>query len=137
VRLAVDVIRERAPGGDDGALEQLATDDDPELTHVRRLYGAELKGAFQEALQKLPPREATLLKLHFIEGMPAGDVGRLYGVNGRTVQRWLADSRARVLQDTREALRGKLGLTSSQLRSVVKLARSQLDASVRRLLSKR
>jgi RNA polymerase sigma-70 factor (ECF subfamily) len=139
VRAAVDLARERTPhpGGDDGVLDRLASLDDPELAHVRKLYGRELKDAFQAAIGELPSRDASLLKLHFIEGMRAADVGRLYRVNARTVQRWIADARAGVLASTRTRLKKKLGLSSSQLHSVLRLAASQFDASVRRLLSRR
>jgi RNA polymerase sigma-70 factor (ECF subfamily) len=139
VRIVVDLERSRAPDSqaDEGELERLATFDDPEIAYARGLYGRELKEAFQAALAQLPPRDASLLKLHFIEGMPASEVGRIYGVDGRTVQRWIASSRTQILTGTRANLKSKLGLNSSQLRSVLALARSDFGASVRRLLSPR
>jgi RNA polymerase sigma-70 factor (ECF subfamily) len=139
VRAAVDLERSQPPGSrsEEGALERIATLDDPEIAHARRLYGRELKEAFQAALAALPARDSSLLKLHFIEGMPASDVGRIYGVNARTVQRWISEIRAQILSQTRARLKSKLKLSSSQMRSVLRLARSDFGASVARLLSPR
>jgi RNA polymerase sigma-70 factor (ECF subfamily) len=117
--------------------ERLVTFDDPELSHNRRLYLGEIKEAFQAALDTLHARDTSILKLHYIDGMSASDVGRLYRVNARTVQRWMAESRSRIVELTRARLRRKLGLSGSQLDSLEKLARSQLDVSIERILARK
>jgi len=84
----------------------------------------------------LPARDASILRLHFLEGMSASSIGAAYRVHGRTIQKWLQAARAQILETTRELLRERLQLHRKELESVIALAQSQLDVSISRLLAR-
>ena len=77
-----------------------------------------------------------MLSLHYLEGMSAQQIGAMYRVHARTVQRWISDSRQQILVGVRKLLKKRLGLQSSQLQSLTALVVSQLEVSMIRLLPK-
>lgn len=107
---------------------------DPELDYLKLRYAGEFKQALEAALGQLEARQITLLKLSFIEQVPASVIGVMYSVSGRTVQRWLAELREGLLAATRENLGSRLGLGSSELDSLLGLVDSQLQVSLYRVL---
>jgi RNA polymerase sigma-70 factor, ECF subfamily len=58
----------------------------------------------------------------------------MYGVSSRTVQRWLVDLREDLLSRTRDGLKSRLGLSPSELESLLGLVDSQLQLSLYRVL---
>lgn len=133
VRLAVDHFREQSPPAvlaDDEALLARTSPADPELAYLKTHYRAVFETAFRRALAALSPKEANVLRLHFIEEMPSSVIGTIYQVSGRTVNRWIADIRARILAEARGLLCDELHLPASQLESVLDLVRSQMDLSL-------
>lgn len=126
----------RAKSGD-AAPRELDSPDvatDPELDYLKLRHAADFKLALQEALSQLDARQVTLLKLSFIEQLSAAAIGTMYGVSSRTVQRWLGELRAALLLRTREQLRARLALSSSELDSLLGLVDSQLSLSLHRVL---
>lgn len=109
-----------------------APDPDPELAYLRAHHQADVDAAFAATLAALPPRTATLLRLYYLDGVPAEAIGKLHGVSGRTVQRWIADTRAQVLRETQQRLGEKLRLSASQVGSLIALMRSRVDVSIHR-----
>ncbi len=55
----------------------------------RALFGHVLR----EAFETLEPRQRTLLRLRYVEGMQASDLATLYAVHESTMSRWLAAAR--------------------------------------------
>jgi RNA polymerase sigma-70 factor (ECF subfamily) len=96
---------------------------DPEVSLLRRQYGARFNGAFARAMEGLSAKERTLLKLHVVDGMSLAKLGRIYHVHESTLSRRLADIRERVLVGVRDALE----ISPSEVRSVMALLRSELD----------
>ena len=139
IRAARDLHRADERRRDDGSeeLDVLAASDDPELESLRRRYRADFRVALQGAIAALAPRQRTLLRLHFFEGVSTVELGRLYAVNQSTASRWLAEARATVLDGVRARLRQKLGVSSSEFDSLVGLLHSRLDASFGQLLGER
>jgi RNA polymerase sigma-70 factor, ECF subfamily len=94
--------------------------------------------AFQEALQEslatLTTREKTLLRLHFLDGMNIDELGVVFRVHRATVARWLVAVRTRVLDKVREKLSLELGSSPSEAQSLVRLLRSEVQVSIRRIL---
>jgi RNA polymerase sigma-70 factor (ECF subfamily) len=132
-RVAVDLHREQVPRGstdDDEALLARASPSDPELAYLKTHYRAVFETAFRQALAALSPKEANVLRLHFLEGIPSSAIGTIYQVSGRTVNRWIADIRQRILAEARGLLCEALHLPHSQLESVLELVRSQMDLSL-------
>jgi RNA polymerase sigma-70 factor (ECF subfamily) len=103
---------------------------DPELDYLKLRYAADFKGALESALAQLDARQVTLLKLSFIEQLSASAIGVMYGVSGRTVQRWLVDLRDAVRASTRQTLQARIALSPSELESLLGLIDSQLSLSL-------
>jgi len=137
-RITVDLHRGKGALGrvdPDAAADQIAASGDLELDHLKRLYRRELGEALQTVLATLSTREANIFKLHFLDQVSAQAIGRMYSVHARTVQRWITLARERILAETRAILAAKLGLGNSQIQSLLRIARSDLDASLTRYLA--
>lgn len=132
-RCLLDLQRARK-GHEQRELDSPSVPTDPELDYLKLRYAGEFKLALEAALGQLDARQITLLKLSFIEQVPASVIGVMYGVSGRSVQRWLAELRESLLAATREKLRGRLGLSPSELDSLLGLVDSQLQVSLYRVL---
>ncbi len=137
VRAAVDLLRlqSREVELSDRMLAVLpAGGADPELEHLKRLYQAEFKAAFERAMASLEARERNVLRYHFVEGLNIDEIGALHGVHRATVARWLQKIREALLARTRQELMQGLRVESAELESIMRLIQSQLDASISRLL---
>jgi RNA polymerase sigma-70 factor (ECF subfamily) len=136
-RFAIDFSRTHKIEDSLGGAELLASrDPDPELALLRTHHARDLDAAFKEVLAALPPHTATLLRLYYLDGVSAEAIARLNHVGPRTVQRWLAGVRARILRDTQTRLGDKLGMSGSQVGSLLVLMQSQMDLSICRFLEK-
>jgi RNA polymerase sigma-70 factor (ECF subfamily) len=138
VRTAIHLarrVRVRERTNDVEALDRLiAPDLGPEANVVKERYRERVQDALKSALLALNDREKTLLRLHFIDGLSADGIGRIYNVHRATAARWLVALRQQVLQGVRQelALPGKA--TSSELRSLMRLVRSEIRLSLQRIL---
>ncbi|MBS2011381.1 MAG: hypothetical protein JST00_00605 [Deltaproteobacteria bacterium] len=69
---------------------------------------AELKRAFalacKESLALLEARDRNLLRMHFVDGVPAEALARMYNVHRATMTRWIASARESVFAMTRELM---------------------------------
>jgi RNA polymerase sigma-70 factor (ECF subfamily) len=107
---------------------------DPEVDYLKARYGAELREAFESALRELSPRDRVMLSLHFVDGLSTAAVAALQGVHEATVRRWLERARQTILEDTRQRLRRRLGASSAEVDSLIDLAQSRLDFTLRACL---
>lgn len=134
VRTALNMRRNKADQAhaeiDD---ERLGVATDPELGYLRARYKNELEASIRDAIQKLPARERTLLRLHLIDGLGIDVLGAHYKVGRSTAARWLAAARESLRERVRADLEARLGLSKSELASVAGLVRSQLETSAARL----
>jgi RNA polymerase sigma-70 factor (ECF subfamily) len=97
-------------------------------------HRAVFQSSLQESLTTLSTREKTLLRLHFLDGMNIDELGVVFRVHRATVARWLVAVRTRVLDKVREKLSLELGSSSSEAQSLVRLLRSEVQVSIRRIL---
>ena len=134
VRVALELQRGKKPQVDDDGSEELATTDDPELDYLRVRYTHEFREAFTEALSQLDAKQQTILQLYLLDGLNIERIGQIYQVHRATVARWISGTRDQLYDDTRQRLRDKLNLDAGEFESIVRLVRSQLDVSVRRIL---
>jgi RNA polymerase sigma-70 factor (ECF subfamily) len=137
VRAARNLLRgtrQHLPLESEGALDLLSRAPDPELAFLKERYGPQFKRAFQQALKSLPAKERNLLALYYVEGLKSTAIGAMYGVQAVTVRAWLKATRETLLANTHAALSSKLGLTPSELESVIALVRSQIDLTISRAL---
>lgn len=135
-RIALDLKRGRRDAAvpDDVLGELVAREPDPELRHLGALYRAEFREALSAALAALPERARAVLRLHHVDGMRLAEIGRLYQVHESTASRWAAQAAAAVADDARARLIARLALSPSEVDSIGRLVRSQLDLSIARLL---
>ncbi|MBL8957569.1 MAG: sigma-70 family RNA polymerase sigma factor [Myxococcaceae bacterium] len=137
-RAAIDLSRVRAPQtGIEGHDLPAARGDDPELQLLRERHAKQLSDAFRAVLEGLPAREANVLQLHFLEGLGAAAIGAMYQVHARTVQRWIFDARESIVEQVHRRLQAELGLTPSQLDSLLNELKSRVDVSIARLLPRK
>jgi RNA polymerase sigma-70 factor, ECF subfamily len=104
--------------------------DDPELAHLRERYACALEQAITEAMAALSPRQRTLLRLAYVDGLTVDVLGRMYAVHRATAARWLAAAREALVEDTRVRLHDAVG---AGMTSVVRLVRSHIQLNLARL----
>ena len=136
IRAAIDLRRARGhdAGDDERALDVLAATDDPELELLRQRYDGQFRAALEAALLALEARDRTLLRLYFIEQLPAAQIGKLYRVHETTILRRISRVRESVFDQVRAALSTILRLSASEFDELLALLRSRIDVSVHRLL---
>ncbi|NTX03027.1 MULTISPECIES: sigma-70 family RNA polymerase sigma factor [Myxococcus] len=138
LRLAWGLVNERKGPAlpDDTPLEALsAAPHDMELQYLKSRYGADFNAAFQEALAGLEPRARTLLRMHLVDGMGTARIAEAYGVDRSSVKRWLATAREWLLDQTRTRFAARVGARVPELGSLLAQLQSQLDLSIRRLMT--
>jgi RNA polymerase sigma-70 factor (ECF subfamily) len=118
---------------DDELMQRIVAPDDPELNYVKRIYREEFKRAFEGALRALPEREQTLLRQHYVDGLTLDELASLYRVHRATAARLLARARVLVLEATRERLMSRLGVSSNDLDSILRMIWSRIEISLRGL----
>jgi RNA polymerase sigma-70 factor (ECF subfamily) len=111
-------------------------EDDPETAYLKAHYQREFKECFASAMHKLAEHDRRALRYAIVERLSIDDIARLEGVHRATAARDVARARARLTEETRRALQERLAIEPTQLDSILRLVGSQLDVSVRRLLSK-
>lgn len=140
-RAAINAVRRRpldADTFDEQQFERLPRElRDPELAYLERNYREAFREVFAEAVDRIAPRERTLLRQSVVHGLTVRDIGRMHGVHHATVARWLTQIKEQLASATREGLLARLGLNTAQLDSVMALIRSRMDVSMARMLAPR
>jgi RNA polymerase sigma-70 factor (ECF subfamily) len=138
VREAVRLLAERGRSRtiDDTRLLEASL---PEIDAEREVIGDELRGhfraAFEEAVRSLPPRDRLVLRQHGVDDLTIDQIGALHGVHRATAARWIEHARVELAVATERALQRRLSGTSDEVRSLMRLIASRMDASVQRLLA--
>jgi RNA polymerase sigma-70 factor (ECF subfamily) len=137
VRTALGLRRTRKEAlGRRGTLpDQAAEVTDPDIEALRRRYRHLLKSAVQTALASLPDEDRLLLRLHVIEGVTVAELGARHGVHGATISRRITRIRGVVLSEARRLVSEQGRLRESELESVVRVLRADLDVSIERILA--
>jgi RNA polymerase sigma-70 factor (ECF subfamily) len=136
VRLALDAGAAGSdPQADVAALGALVADgSSPETSAAKNRHRPLLQAALEETLLGLCPRDKTLLRLHYIDGLNIDAIGRIYRVHRATVARWLVSIREDVLGRLKTRLAFELRGNEAEAHSLVALFDSELHLSVQRLL---
>lgn len=112
------------------------TEIPPERLLLDQRWGQVLRDALGAAMRALPPRERTLLRLHYVEGLALDRIGLTYGVHKSTVSRWLTAARDRLLAAAVEAVRARVdGVDAREVESLCEELCSRLDLSLSALQS--
>jgi len=104
---------------------------DPEVAMLKTAYRAVFREAFRAALASLAPRQRTLFRQHYIDGMTMEQMGLLYQVHRLTVFRWIEAARGEVSEATRRYMAERLTVKDAEVASVLRMIQSQLDFSLR------
>jgi len=126
--------RRTVAADDDAIAGMIGPDDDPELGYLKRVYRAEFKAAFSDAIAALADRDRLLLQQNALDGLSIDHLATFHKVHRATAARWLEAARKAVLDGTRKKLIDRLQLGRDELESVMRLIASQLDVSLPRLL---
>ncbi len=136
VRIAIDLDRERgsraARGFEAEALEPATAD--PELIMLKNQYGTVVRQAIESTLANLPARDASLLRLFFLEQVTHDALALMYHAPKIRIRRWLDDIRDKIAHETRRYLANAVAVPESQIDSVLRLFSHDLDPSIIRFL---
>lgn len=108
-----------------------AREDDAEVQLLKRKYAKEFKDAFATVLATIPQDQRNVLRLHYLDGLTIEEVGKAYKVSRATAARWIADAKAKIVEEVEVALRKRVG-KGANADSLLALVRSQLDLSLRK-----
>lgn len=106
----------------------------PELAFLKHHYRDDFNAALEAAITSLEPGLSVLLRQHFLEGQSIDALGRRHGVHRSTAARWVVRGREALMAELRAQLVRRLSVSDPELDSLLGLMRSQLDASLGRLL---
>jgi len=142
VREAVRIVRQssnKVMVEDEAMFDALAPTerDDPELEYLKHHYRTEFKRAFVDAIAALPRRERTALRMNVIDGSSIDDIGAAFRVHRATAARWLGRARESLIESTKRGLMRELRLTHTEVESVIRLVRSNLDVTLDSVLNSR
>jgi RNA polymerase sigma-70 factor (ECF subfamily) len=138
ISTGLNLLRQRhqdLPLDDDSLWEEPVACSDPELDYVKEHARAEFREAVKAALNTLPARERTVLRLHLVAGLNIEEIGNIYKVHRATVARWIASARETLVAEARRRLAERLRVSRPELDSLLRQVRSALDVSVGRLLA--
>jgi RNA polymerase sigma-70 factor len=129
-REGVELLRAREIP-DDAIVDRVVATTEPELAMLRTAYLVAFKRCFKAAFAQLSMHDRDLVRRHHLDGLSLEELAKLYGTHRATVARWLAKVRARLVSDTRTALRSELSDTTD-LDDVLAMIASRLEASLSR-----
>jgi RNA polymerase sigma-70 factor (ECF subfamily) len=133
-RLAIDAARSGRAGDEHRDLGDANGPADPELDYLKSRYAGAFHAALERALCALSPKERALLRLCYVDDAAPSSIAGMYNVSVRTVQRWLVDARARVLEQTRAHLTETLAVRGTELESLLELMKSRMHVTLQRVL---
>jgi RNA polymerase sigma-70 factor (ECF subfamily) len=121
----------KAPSADDSDLPGAITD--PQIALLRERHRDQVRHAFSAAFAQLTERQRNVLRQYHLDGLTIDQLAALYKVNRATAARWVAAAREAVSEATRAHLTAALGGSTSEIDSIIRLVRSQIDLSLREL----
>jgi RNA polymerase sigma-70 factor (ECF subfamily) len=96
---------------------------------MKRLYRAEFRAAFTEALEGLGARHKNMIRLAFVEGLSIDTLGAFHGVHRSTAARWIVDAERALFGAIRARFRERLGVDDEEYASILRLVKSRLDVT--------
>lgn len=101
----------------------------PELKLMRASSKREIEQALAQAHASLDDRERMLLRLHYLQGVPHGELGKQLGMPRSTVAHHLARARERMLLELHRRLKEGLKLTDSDVKGLLDVVSMNLEMS--------
>lgn len=134
LNLATRVAPDAKGGGDDALAGVAAATADPELALLKQRRGVDLKRAFERAASELSDRERALLRQSLVERLSIDTIGDRHGIHRSTAARWVAAARSALQKNVRRALHEALGISDTEVESMLRVIESDIELSVSRLL---
>jgi RNA polymerase sigma-70 factor (ECF subfamily) len=135
VRTAVSAYRKRRRDTPADEVALVAAEHSPEHELLRQRFGPVFEAAFRAAFESLTARERNLLRYQIIDRLGIDSLAAIYGVHRATAARWIAHARETLLEGVRRALQDRLRIDAAQLDSLLRLVHSDLELSLRLLLT--
>jgi RNA polymerase sigma-70 factor (ECF subfamily) len=129
--------RKRATALEDALMEALPPPANPEAALLKAECRGDVADALRAAIAALPAGDRALLRYQLTDGLGLDGLAAVYGVHRATIARRLARLRAHLIADTHHRLATRLHLGADEVRSLIRMARSQLDVSLGSLLDER
>jgi RNA polymerase sigma-70 factor, ECF subfamily len=137
VREAVRVLGERGRSqaiDDTRLLEAMLPEIDAEREVISSELRAQFRTAFEEGIRAIAPLDRLLLRQHNVDDLSIDQIGALHGVHRATAARWIERARVELAVATERALQRRLSASAEDVRSLMRLIASRMDASIHRLL---
>jgi len=106
------------------------TTGDLELEYMKKTYGEAFRRAFEVGLAALAEDDRLLLKQRFRHKLTVEELGELHSVHAGTISRWVVAARERLVKATRAEMQRALGVDRSDVSSIFRLIRSELEISL-------
>ncbi len=136
LRAGISLRRKRGHALVDGdALLDVAASATPGAIVMAEEHRAKFRVALAAAVEQLEPKQRGLLRLHEVDGLSTTTIARMYQVDRSTISRWLARSRAAILEQTRRELAERYGVAHQHFESFIDVIRSNFAASIHRVLA--
>lgn len=119
---------------DERVLPEDQPSDDLVLAYLRRQFRAPFTEAFREAFAALSSDDRLLMRRKFVDGLTGDELAVLHKMHRATVVRRLSRARQQLVEDIRSRLVHKLQVGHDEVDSIIRVLRSQLDASFGSLL---
>jgi RNA polymerase sigma-70 factor (ECF subfamily) len=107
---------------------------DVQLAPWKRQYAAAFREAFEAAIKSLSEHDRMLLRQHHLDQLTIDELATLHHIHRATAARQVAAARASLLAKVRVLMIENLSISGGELDSALRLARSQLEVSIHRLL---
>ncbi len=115
--------------GDDRIADSLASEE-PLVTTYREPF----RRAVRQALADLEPRDLTLIRMRYVDGLTLKQMADTYRAHLTTVHRWIGAIQERLLAATRELMIADLGIDTEECESVLRMLQGHLDLTLTTLL---
>ena len=115
--------------------DEQALQGDAEVEMVKRRLRPLFRESFAHALGALERRDRSLLRQHYLDELTLEEIAVLYRTHRATAARWLASARQALLDGTRQALMSRLRMPKAECESIIRMARSELDMTMRSLFA--
>ena len=132
---AVQRGRRETPHDDDQLFSMITPGSDPELAILRARYHDGVEKAIRTALTKLVGRSRAVLRYQFVDGWSIDRIGQVYGVHRATAARWLGEARDELGELIRNEVGAQLGITITEIDSIIRLVQTRLNLSLSGLLA--
>jgi RNA polymerase sigma-70 factor (ECF subfamily) len=132
VRLALNAQRGRRH--DDLGDDEPSLVLDPELALVKASSQKLFQEAFAAVLANLEPKQRTLLRLHYVEGMTMDQLARMFQTSRSSIARRVDEVRVRILEATAARLRDEHHLSPSEVQSMIASAGSRMQLTLGKIL---